>query len=50
MRKIVFMLLIVSVFFMVACPYDTTTQKQKEFGGWEMLFQYLSEKDFVMML
>lgn len=29
-------------------PYDTTTQKQKEseFGGWEMLLQYLSEKRF----
>jgi hypothetical protein len=29
-------------------PYDATTRKQKEgeFGGWEMLFQYLSEKRF----
>ena len=29
-------------------PYDTTTQKQKEgeFGGWEMLLEYLSEKRF----
>jgi hypothetical protein len=29
-------------------PYDTTIQKQKdgEFGGWEMLFSYLSEKRF----
>jgi len=29
-------------------PYDETTKKQKEgeFGGWEMLFEYLSEKRF----
>jgi len=29
-------------------PYDATTQKQKEdeFGGWEMLLKYLSEKRF----
>ena len=29
-------------------PYDATTQKQQEgeFGGWEMLLQYLSEKRF----
>jgi len=29
-------------------PYDITTQKQKEdeFGGWEMLLEYLSEKRF----
>ena len=29
-------------------PYDATTQKQKEgeFGGWEMLLEYLSEKRF----
>lgn len=29
-------------------PYDVTTQKQKEgeFGGWEMLLAYLSEKRF----
>ena len=29
-------------------PYDITTQKQMEgeFGGWEMLFKYLSEKRF----
>lgn len=29
-------------------PYDVTTQKQQEgeFGGWEMLFAYLSEKRF----
>ena len=29
-------------------PYDVTIQKQKEgeFGGWEMLFEYLSEKRF----
>ncbi len=29
-------------------PYDVTTQKQKEneFGGWEMLLEYLSEKRF----
>lgn len=29
-------------------PYDETTQKQKEgeFGGWEILLQYLSEKRF----
>jgi hypothetical protein len=29
-------------------PYDMTTQKQKEgeFGGWEMLLEYLSEKRF----
>jgi len=29
-------------------PYDTTQQKQKddEFGGWEMLLSYLSEKRF----
>ncbi|CAA6824293.1 MAG: Unknown protein [uncultured Sulfurovum sp.] len=29
-------------------PYDVTTQKQKkgEFGGWEVLLEYLSEKRF----
>ena len=29
-------------------PYDVTTQKQKEdeFGGWEILLEYLSEKRF----
>lgn len=27
-------------------PYDATTQKQKDFGGWQMLLAYLQDSQF----